>query len=251
MFAFAFALGAASATPSSVASSSARRAPRASSSSSASLRSTAMTSSSSSSRDLLRLGRGRSSSSSSSSSRRGASVATRAKAPFPVGVPDANGIVPGVGKGMPKWPEVWSWLNDEKRMQTIDSREAVKMMKRGAVLLDVRFEPDYEKWSVPGSVHVPYVTGGVLAKMRLPGFKKKNVDFVSQVEVRGGRRRLRADTHSFISTQHIHVVFLSRVTYLLCGPHAATSSNIASLTNPIASRARSVQPPSSSGGGAG
>lgn len=107
---------------------------------------------------------------------------------------------------MPKWPEVWSWLNDEKRMQTIDSREAVKMMKRGAVLLDVRFEPDYEKWSVPGSVHVPYVTGGVLAKMRLPGFKKKNVDFVSQVEVRGGRRRLRADTHSFISTQHIHVV---------------------------------------------
>jgi len=206
MSAFAFALGAASATPSSVASSSARRAPRASSSSSASLRSTAMTSSSSSSRDLLRL-RGRpSSSSSSSSSRRGASVATRAKAPFPVGVPDANGIVPGVGKGMPKWPEVWSWLNDEKRMQTIDSREAVKMMNRGAVLLDVRFEPDYEKWSVPGSVHVPYVTGGVLAKMRLPGFKKKNVDFVSQVEVRGGRRRLRADTHSFISTQHIHVV---------------------------------------------
>lgn len=204
MSAFAFALGAASATPSSVASSSARRAPRASSSSSASLRSTAMTSSSSSSRDLLRL-RGRPSSS-SSSSRRGASVATRAKAPFPVGVPDANGIVPGVGKGMPKWPEVWSWLNDEKRMQTIDSREAVKMMNRGAVLLDVRFEPDYEKWSVPGSVHVPYVTGGVLAKMRLPGFKKKNVDFVSQVEVRGGRRRLRADTHSFISTQHIHVV---------------------------------------------
>ena len=204
MSAFAFALGAASATPSSVASSSARRAPRASSSSSASLRSTAMTSSSSSSRDLLRL-RGRPSSS-SSSSRRGASVATRAKAPFPVGVPDANGIVPGVGKGMPKWPEVWSWLNDEKRMQTIDSREAVKMMNRGAVLLDVRFEPDYEKWSVPGSVHVPYVTGGVLAKMRLPGFKKKNVDFVSQVEVRGGFRRLRVDTHSFISTQHIHVV---------------------------------------------
>ena len=35
---------------------------------------------------------------------------------------------------------------------------------------------------MPGSVHVPYVTGGILAKMRLPGFKKKNTDFVSQVE---------------------------------------------------------------------
>ena len=30
--------------------------------------------------------------------------------------------------------------------------------------------------------HVPYVTGGFLAKLRLPGFKKKNVDFVKQVE---------------------------------------------------------------------
>ena len=205
MSAFAFALGAASATPSSVASSSARRAPprvllllRVAPIDRDDVVVVVVARSSSSSRPF--------SSSSSSSSRRGASVATRAKAPFPVGVPDANGIVPGVGKGMPKWPEVWSWLNDEKRMQTIDSREAVKMMNRGAVLLDVRFEPDYEKWSVPGSVHVPYVTGGVLAKMRLPGFKKKNVDFVSQVEVRGGRRRLRADTHSFISTQHIHVV---------------------------------------------
>ena len=108
------------------------------------------------------------------------------RAPFPSGVPDANGIVPGVGKGMPKWPEVWLWLNEEKRMRTLDSAEAAKMCfgggKRNAVLLDVRFEPDYEKWSIPGSVHVPYVTGGVLAKMRLPGFKKKNVDFVSQVE---------------------------------------------------------------------
>jgi rhodanese-related sulfurtransferase len=87
---------------------------------------------------------------------------------------------------MPKWPEVWLWLNEEKRMRTLDSAEAAKMCfgggKRNAVLLDVRFEPDYEKWSIPGSVHVPYVTGGVLAKMRLPGFKKKNVDFVSQVE---------------------------------------------------------------------
>ena len=120
---------------------------------------------------------------SSARSPRRASVSVRAAgAPFPVGTPDENGIVPGVGKGMPKWPEVWTWLNYEKKMQTVDSAEAVAMMKKGAVFLDVRFEPDYEKWSVPGSVHVPYVTGGVLAKMRLPGFKKKNVDFVSQVE---------------------------------------------------------------------
>ena len=83
---------------------------------------------------------------------------------------------------MPKWPEVWRWLNDEKKMDTLDSRDASKLVKRGAVLLDVRFEPDYEKWSIPGSVHVPYVTGGFLAKLRLPGFKKKNVDFVKQVE---------------------------------------------------------------------
>lgn len=117
-----------------------------------------------------------------SSSSRGSLVTFAAKVPFPEGIPDGNGVVPGVGKGMPKWPEVWEWLNYEKKMQTLDSAEAVKMMKRGAILLDVRFEPDYEKWSVPGSVHVPYVTGGILAKMRLPGFKKKNVDFVSQVE---------------------------------------------------------------------
>ena len=42
------------------------------------------------------------------------------RTPFPVGTPDANGIVPGVGKGMPKWPEVWRWLNDEKKMDTLD-----------------------------------------------------------------------------------------------------------------------------------
>lgn len=101
--------------------------------------------------------------------------------PFPNGTPGPDGIVPGVGKGMPKWPEVWEWLNYEKRMQTVDSAEAVAMMRKGAVFLDVRFDPDYEKWSVPGSVHVPYVTGGVLAKMRLPGFKRKNEDFVRLV----------------------------------------------------------------------
>jgi rhodanese-related sulfurtransferase len=117
-----------------------------------------------------------------SSSSRGALVAAAANAPFPVGTPEANGVVPGVGKGMPKWPEVWEWLNYEKKMNTVDSAETVKMMKKGAVLLDVRFEPDYEKWSVPGSTHVPYVTGGVLAKMRLPGFKKKNADFVAMVQ---------------------------------------------------------------------
>ena len=101
--------------------------------------------------------------------------------PFPNGTPGPDGIVPGVGKGMPKWPEVWEWLNYEKRMQTVDSAEAVAMIRKGAVLLDVRFDPDYEKWSIPGSVHVPYVTGGIVAKMRLPGFKRKNEDFVRLV----------------------------------------------------------------------
>jgi len=83
---------------------------------------------------------------------------------------------------MPKWPEVWEWLNYEQNMETLDSAEAVKLMKKGGVLLDVRFEPDYDKWSVPGSVSVPYVAGGVLAKLRLPGFKKKNADFVAMVQ---------------------------------------------------------------------
>ena len=104
------------------------------------------------------------------------------KAPFPVGTPEPNGIVPGIGKGMPKWPEVWRWLNEEKKMQTLDSLDCQKLVREGAVLLDVRFEPDYEKWSIPGSVSVPYVTGGFLAKLRLPGFKKKNADFVRMVE---------------------------------------------------------------------
>ena len=104
------------------------------------------------------------------------------KAPFPVGTPEPNGIVPGIGKGMPKWPEVWRWLNEEKKMQTLDSLDCQKLVREGAVLLDVRFEPDYEKWTIPGSVSVPYVTGGFLAKLRLPGFKKKNADFVRMVE---------------------------------------------------------------------
>ena len=50
--------------------------------------------------------------------------------PFPNGTPGPDGIVPGVGKGMPKWPEVWEWLNYEKRMQTVDSAEAVAMIAR-------------------------------------------------------------------------------------------------------------------------
>ena len=108
-------------------------------------------------------------------------VATSSTFPIAAVTPGPDGIVPGVGKGMPKWPEVWEWLNYEKRMQTVDSAEAVAMMRKGAVLLDVRFDPDYEKWSIPGSVHVPYVTGGILAKMRLPGFKRKNEDFVRLV----------------------------------------------------------------------
>jgi|TARA_B110000503_G_scaffold70383_1_gene109507 rhodanese-related sulfurtransferase len=99
-----------------------------------------------------------------------------------VGTPEPNGIVPGIGKGMPKWPEVWRWLNEEKKMQTLDSLDCQKLVREGAVLLDVRFEPDYEKWTIPGSVSVPYVTGGFLAKLRLPGFKKKNADFVRMVE---------------------------------------------------------------------
>ena len=100
----------------------------------------------------------------------------------PSGTPDQNGIVPCLGPGMCKWPDAWNYLVKEKRMQTVDARGAVKMMqKEGAVILDVRFSPDFEQWSIPSSINVPYVDGGIFAKLRIPSFKKKNMNFVNDV----------------------------------------------------------------------
>ena len=99
------------------------------------------------------------------------------------GVPNARGIVPGMGSGAREWRRIHAELREKYKMQTVSAKECVQMMARQrAVLLDVRFQPDYEQWSVPGSVSVPYVSGGILAKMRLPGFKKVNANFVEDVE---------------------------------------------------------------------
>ena len=54
--------------------------------------------------------------------------------------------------------------------------------KKGALIVDVRFQPDSEQWSIPGSINVPYIEGGLLAKLRLPGFKKKNMNFVNDMQ---------------------------------------------------------------------
>ena len=98
------------------------------------------------------------------------------------GTLDQNGIIPCLGKGMCKWPEAWDYLVKEKRMPTLDAKRAMKMMQEeGAMILDVRFAPDFEQWSIPGSINVPYVEGNILAKLRIPSFKKKNVNFVNDV----------------------------------------------------------------------
>jgi hypothetical protein len=65
--------------------------------------------------------------------RRAATVTVTAA--FPAGTPDATGIVPGVGKGMPKWPEVWlarlgecSWLQSHRTIA--DSATATRGGRR-------------------------------------------------------------------------------------------------------------------------
>lgn len=99
----------------------------------------------------------------------------------PSGKPDQNGIIPCLGPGMCDWPDAWQYLAKTKRMPTIDARKAMQMQKKGALIIDVRFQPDFEQWSIPGSINVPYIDGGALAKLRLPGFKKKNVNFVNDI----------------------------------------------------------------------
>ena len=100
----------------------------------------------------------------------------------PSGKPDQNGIVPCLGPGMCEWPDAWQYLVKTKRMPTIDARKAMQMQKKGALIVDVRFQPDFEQWSIPGSINVPYIEGGLLAKLRLPGFKKKNMNFVNDMQ---------------------------------------------------------------------
>ncbi|OUS42911.1 Rhodanese-like domain-domain-containing protein [Ostreococcus tauri] len=103
----------------------------------------------------------------------------------PLGRANARGIVPGMGPGAREWRLIHKELKTKYRMPTVSSAECAKMMRQGgkpATLLDVRFGPDFEQWAVPGSVSVPYVEGGILAKLRLPGFKKVNARFVDDVE---------------------------------------------------------------------
>jgi len=98
------------------------------------------------------------------------------------GTPNKRGIVPGMGPGAREWRRIHKELKTKYKMRTVGSAECAKMMRQNAVLLDVRFEPDFEQWSVPGSVSCPYVEGGILAKLRLPGFKKVKANFVDEVE---------------------------------------------------------------------
>ena len=98
------------------------------------------------------------------------------------GTPNKRGIVPGMGPGAREWRRIHKELKTKYKMRTVGSAECAQMMRQNAVLLDVRFEPDFEQWSVPGSVSCPYVDGGILAKLRLPGFKKVKANFVDEVE---------------------------------------------------------------------
>lgn len=99
------------------------------------------------------------------------------------GKPNARGIVPGMGPNAREWRLIHAELKSGYKMKTVSSAECVRMMAREkATLVDVRFGPDFEQWSVPGSVSVPYVEGGILAKMRLPGFKKVKANFVDEFE---------------------------------------------------------------------
>lgn len=99
------------------------------------------------------------------------------------GKPNARGIVPGMGPNAREWRLIHTELKSGYKMKTVSSAECVRMMAREkATLVDVRFGPDFEQWSVPGSVSVPYVEGGILAKMRLPGFKKVKANFVDEFE---------------------------------------------------------------------
>jgi hypothetical protein len=122
----------------------------------------------------------------SSSSSSSSSEQQKQKQIVPSGKFDRNGIIPCLGPGMCNWPDAWNYLAKQKKMETIDARTCMKMIKnknvqQQALIIDCRFEPDFEQWSIPGSVNVPYVHGGFLAKLRLPGFKKKNLDFVNDV----------------------------------------------------------------------
>ena len=77
------------------------------------------------------------------------------------GTPNKRGIVPGMGPGAREWRRIHKELKTKYKMRTVGSAECAQMMRQNAVLLDVRFEPDFEQWSVPGSVSCPYVDDGL------------------------------------------------------------------------------------------
>jgi len=103
----------------------------------------------------------------------------------PLGTPNARGIVPGMGPNAREWRLIHNELRTKYKMRTVSSEEAIALCAKGkGVIVDVRFAPDHAMWAIPGSVSAPYVEGGILAKLRLPGFKKVNTRFVEDVEAK-------------------------------------------------------------------
>mgnify|MGYP001159329751 CR=1 FL=1 len=121
-------------------------------------------------------------------------------------------VVPGQGKGSPKWREIHQCLIDEN-VKAVDARDLSSFVtaNKNAILIDVRQTIEFNEWNVPPSVNVPYaipdpnvvrravgyaisIKGGL--KVRNPGFvdlvrearrrEKKNASTIVLIDTKGG-----------------------------------------------------------------
>ena len=108
------------------------------------------------------------------------------------GVPPED-VKPALGKGAPKWREIHAYLRSYPVKTTTPEETSAMLERNRAVVLDVRFAPDFEAWRIPGSVSVPYIVGGPLGPLSglslwevgIPvgvrgGLKERNKDFAPQ-----------------------------------------------------------------------
>lgn len=110
-------------------------------------------------------------------------------------------VTPLSGAAYTVWPVMHQYLTTKKKLKSVNQDEALVLMRKGAILIDVRLGLDYAKEHAEGSVSVPLfrLTAGneiwdnikrvVMASLNMRP-TERDPDFVKNVEkVVGGNKK--------------------------------------------------------------
>lgn len=104
----------------------------------------------------------------------------------PVTTPPTD-IIPGQGRGSPKWPELHDRLKKEFGVKAVEAEDLAEFLAKGkGTLVDVRQTIEYDEWRLKPSVNVPYAIPDPNIIRRAVGYaisikgglKVRNPDFV-------------------------------------------------------------------------